>query len=129
MSELPLPIDLCITFCSPDSGSHDLQDGSHDASSEEETVEVTSGRHDNQWDCESVLSTYSNLYNHPVTISDPVGVCVRACVCVEWCVLIRTYFCLTRESVLCGCWYSRQLVVVKTLNCLVNIRQTPSMFD
>ncbi|XP_065900401.1 protein LTV1 homolog [Dysidea avara] len=58
-------------FKIPDSGSHDLQDGSHDASSEEETVEVTSGRHDNQWDCESVLSTYSNLYNHPVTISDP----------------------------------------------------------
>ena len=24
-----------------------------------------------QWDCESVLSTYSNLYNHPATITEP----------------------------------------------------------
>jgi len=25
----------------------------------------------NNWDCESILSTYSNLYNHPKTISEP----------------------------------------------------------
>lgn len=24
-----------------------------------------------QWDCESVLSTYSNLYNHPARITEP----------------------------------------------------------
>jgi len=68
---------LYFHSCSDDSESHDHQSGSHDSSSdeEEETMEVTDGRHDNQWDCESVLSTYSNLYNHPVTINDPVGVC------------------------------------------------------
>lgn len=24
-----------------------------------------------KWDCESILSTYSNIYNHPKLISDP----------------------------------------------------------
>lgn len=24
-----------------------------------------------KWDCESILSTYSNLYNHPKLISEP----------------------------------------------------------
>ena len=24
-----------------------------------------------KWDCESILSTYSNLYNHPTLIKDP----------------------------------------------------------
>lgn len=24
-----------------------------------------------KWDCESILSTYSNLYNHPAVIADP----------------------------------------------------------
>ena len=85
-------------FCpySPDSGSHDdqsgshnLQDGSHDSSSEEEeTIEVTDDHHDNQWDCESVLSTYSNLYNHPVTISEQVRV---------WCAVIRI-FCYSNKT-------------------------------
>ena len=47
---------------------------SHDFSSEEEElVEVSDDYHENKWDCESILSTYSNLYNHPVTISDPVS--------------------------------------------------------
>ena len=47
---------------------------SHDVSSEEEEelVDVSDNGHKNQWDCESILSTYSNLYNHPVTIADPV---------------------------------------------------------
>eukprot|EP00118_Oscarella_pearsei_P009003 m.49298 g.49298 ORF g.49298 m.49298 type:complete len:54 (+) comp33972_c0_seq13:1357-1518(+) len=26
---------------------------------------------DEKWDCESVLSTYSNLYNHPTKIKEP----------------------------------------------------------
>ena len=25
----------------------------------------------NNWDCESIISTYSNLYNYPKTISEP----------------------------------------------------------
>lgn len=42
-------------------------------SSEEEMVEldVTKDEPDKMWDCESVLSTYSNAYNHPKLISEP----------------------------------------------------------
>lgn len=42
-------------------------------SSEEEMVEleVTDGDTDRKWDCESVLSTYSNAYNHPKVINEP----------------------------------------------------------
>jgi protein LTV1 len=32
------------------------------------TVEV---KPDEKWDCESILSTYSNLYNHPKLITEP----------------------------------------------------------
>ena len=35
---------------------------------EEETVQLEG---DQQWDCESILSTYSNLYNHPTLIKEP----------------------------------------------------------
>lgn len=53
--------------------------GSHDLSSqEEELVEVSDDCDEkHHWDCESILSTYSNLYNHPVTISDPKPVKVN----------------------------------------------------
>lgn len=27
-----------------------------------------------KWDCESILSTYSNIYNHPKLITEPVRV-------------------------------------------------------
>lgn len=42
-------------------------------SSEEELVEleVTEGDAEKKWDCESVLSMSSNLYNHPKLISEP----------------------------------------------------------
>lgn len=42
-------------------------------SSEEEMVEieVEEDQPDKKWDCESVLSTYSNAYNHPKVISEP----------------------------------------------------------
>lgn len=42
-------------------------------SSEEEMVEleVTDDGSDRKWDCESVLSTYSNAYNHPKVINEP----------------------------------------------------------
>lgn len=31
-------------------------------------------REKNKWDCESILSTYSNIYNHPKLIPDPLKV-------------------------------------------------------
>lgn len=42
-------------------------------SSEEEMVEleVADDETDRKWDCESVLSAYSNAYNHPKVISEP----------------------------------------------------------
>lgn len=30
-----------------------------------------------KWDCESILSTYSNLYNHPKMISEPTVSCLE----------------------------------------------------
>jgi len=60
--------------CSPTCNEESKVTESHDLSSEEEElVEVSDDCHENKWDCESILSTYSNLYNHPVTISDPVS--------------------------------------------------------
>jgi len=35
---------------------------------EDVVVEV---KHEEKWDCESILSTYSNLYNHPRLIQEP----------------------------------------------------------
>lgn len=32
---------------------------------------VSDEEHKEKWDCESILSTYSTLYNHPRTITDP----------------------------------------------------------
>lgn len=39
-------------------------------SSSDEMTEVSDGG-ENKWDCETILSTYSNLYNHPKMISEP----------------------------------------------------------
>lgn len=43
-------------------------------SSEEEMVDVEVNVDDNEkkWDCESILSIYSNKYNHPKLISEPI---------------------------------------------------------
>ncbi|XP_068135608.1 protein LTV1 homolog [Hyperolius riggenbachi] len=38
---------------------------------EEEKMETIVIELPSKWDCESILSTYSNLYNHPQTIKDP----------------------------------------------------------
>ena len=64
-------ITLCYT---PYSDVENKVTRSHDVSSEEEEelVDASDDGHKNQWDCESILSTYSNIYNHPVTITDPV---------------------------------------------------------
>ena len=32
---------------------------------------ITETKKEDRWDCESILSTYSNLYNHPTTIKEP----------------------------------------------------------
>lgn len=40
-------------------------------SSQEELVEVEIEPKKEKWDCESILSTYSNLYNHPKVIDEP----------------------------------------------------------
>ncbi|XP_063696159.1 protein LTV1 homolog [Culicoides brevitarsis] len=43
-----------------------------DESSEEEMVELeVSDDEEKKWDCQSILSTYSNLYNHPKLIQEP----------------------------------------------------------
>lgn len=41
---------------------------SEDSGTELVTVEV---KPEEKWDCESILSTYSNLYNHPRLIEEP----------------------------------------------------------
>lgn len=38
---------------------------------------VVTAREREKWDCESVLSTYSNTYNHPKLISEP-KVCLKS---------------------------------------------------
>lgn len=40
----------------------------------EETIEIgITSKDDSRWDCESILSTYSNIYNHPKLIQDGFG--------------------------------------------------------
>ena len=49
-----------------------ISDESEDSDTEIIQVEV---KPEEKWDCESILSTYSNLYNHPKLISEPKKVC------------------------------------------------------
>ena len=42
------------------------------SSSEEEFDKIVIDKSE-KWDCESILSTYSNLYNHPAKITEPKG--------------------------------------------------------
>lgn len=41
--------------------------------SEDENLEklIVDTRGKDKWDCESIISTYSNIYNHPKLISEP----------------------------------------------------------
>lgn len=43
------------------------------SSSDEDDLErlVVDARENEKWDCESILSTYSNIYNHPKLIQEP----------------------------------------------------------
>lgn len=45
-----------------------LQD---DNSEEEEVAMQVEDGEQKKWDCESILSTYSNIYNHPKLIQEP----------------------------------------------------------
>lgn len=48
-----------------------------ESSSDSEDLEVMSVEdNSNKWDCESILSTYSTLYNHPRLIEEP-QVCTK----------------------------------------------------
>ena len=42
-----------------------------EVSDEEDLVEMEVEDEKKKWDCESILSTYSNIYNHPKLISEP----------------------------------------------------------
>ena len=42
-----------------------------DTNRETERVELDVGRKEEKWDCESIISTYSNMYNHPKLIEEP----------------------------------------------------------
>ncbi|KAI0225497.1 hypothetical protein LSAT2_023743 [Lamellibrachia satsuma] len=51
--------------------AEDMEVGSGSSDSETELENVMVEQPKQQWDCESILSTYSNLYNHPKTIDEP----------------------------------------------------------
>lgn len=43
-----------------------------DSDQEEPTYKLPVENQDvKKWDCESIISTYSNIYNHPALIKDP----------------------------------------------------------
>lgn len=51
------------------SDNDDNDDGGVDATIERVALDV--GRKEEKWDCESIISTYSNMYNHPKLIEEP----------------------------------------------------------
>ena len=59
-----------ITEVNRTSSSNEKQVGEL-SSSESDDLERIEVPKKPQWDCESVLSTYSNLYNHPTKITEP----------------------------------------------------------
>lgn len=42
-----------------------------DSESEDREKLVVDVREKDKWDCESILSSYSNIYNHPKLIAEP----------------------------------------------------------
>lgn len=48
---------------------HNILLSDSESSSEDERFVVLAEKE--RWDCESVISTYSNLYNHPKLITEP----------------------------------------------------------
>ncbi|XP_071524131.1 protein LTV1 homolog isoform X2 [Panulirus ornatus] len=49
----------------------DMQERRGDQKEEKDEVEVSDDEHREKWDCETILTTNSTLYNHPRTITDP----------------------------------------------------------
>ena len=49
-------------------GAEEVQVDSND---EKEMIEVEEEEFEDKFDCESILTTYSNIYNHPKLISEP----------------------------------------------------------
>ncbi|XP_071494564.1 protein LTV1 homolog [Diadema antillarum] len=47
------------------------EDNEDDEEEKEEKIKMYVEERTEKWDCESILSTYSTLYNHPVTIKEP----------------------------------------------------------
>lgn len=44
-----------------------------DSDQEEPTYKLpVENPEEKKWDCESILSTYSNIYNHPALIKEPL---------------------------------------------------------
>lgn len=43
----------------------------YDSDAEDDSSSSDEGEPERKWDCESILSTYSNIYNHPQLISEP----------------------------------------------------------
>ena len=57
-----------------DDDDDSAEEGEEEDEEEETLVRLTTfekPKEKNNWDCESIISTYSNLYNHPKTISEP----------------------------------------------------------
>lgn len=42
-----------------------------DSEAEDREKLVVDAREKDKWDCESILSSYSNIYNHPKLIAEP----------------------------------------------------------
>lgn len=55
-------------------GPRNIEQGKEESDEEEDDddmVEVATEKPAEKWDCESIISTYSNLYNHPKLIEEP----------------------------------------------------------
>lgn len=50
-----------------------ILDKEYSSSEDESHLEelIVNTREKDKWDCESIISTYSNIYNHPKLISEP----------------------------------------------------------
>lgn len=50
-----------------------ILENEYSSSEDEDSLEelIVNSREKDKWDCESIISTYSNIYNHPKLISEP----------------------------------------------------------
>ena len=66
----------------------DVKCPSSETESEEELV-IEGGVEGERWDCESILSTYSNLYNHPTLIEATSSKQAKVIIVLHWFVIIN----------------------------------------